>query len=128
MLVAFATLHRKVDDWPRSMVAGSAANVSMRGGCGLGAGGGGGGCSTFGGGGGAAATFFLHPAVARKSVAANTAALSVLRFICILMSSWPPVKFDPYCRCHSFPFAHTGWRLLPWVVSCRTLVPSASIV
>ena len=78
MLVAFATAQRKVDDWPRSIEAGSAVNVSMRGGCGFG--GGGGGASTIGagGGGGAAATFFLHPAVASKSVAANTVALSVL--------------------------------------------------
>jgi hypothetical protein len=67
------------------MVVGSALKVSMRGGCAL-AGGGGGGASTTGGGGGgaAAATFFLHPAVASKSVAANTAALSVLMLIRIL--------------------------------------------
>ena len=78
MLVALATLHRKVDDWPRSMVAGSASNVAMRGGWGFGGGGGGGLDRRGGGGGGAAATFFLHPAVASKSVAANTAALSVL--------------------------------------------------
>src|SRR5690349_19598847 len=125
MLVAFATVQRKVDDWPRWIAAGSATNVSMRGAWGLG--GGGGGASAFGtgGGGGAGAAFFLHPATARNSVAAKTAALSVLVFIRILMSSWPPVNSVPTdCRFYSIPLAHTGWRLLPCVVSCRTLVPS----
>ena len=128
MLVAFATAQRKVDDWPRSIVAGSAVERVDAGRLGLrrrrrrsldtGA----------GGGGGATATFFLHPAVASKSVAANTAALSVLLFIRILNVLMPSMNFDyNRLRSYSIPLAHTGWRLLPCVVSCRTLVPSASI-
>ncbi len=108
MLVAFATDQRKVDDWPRSIEAGSAAKVSMRGGWGLGGGGGG---LDFGagGGGGAAATFFLHPAAARKSVAANTAALSVLLFIRILDVLMPSMNFDLQPTAfYSIPLAHTG--------------------
>src|SRR5581483_6492818 len=125
MLVAFATLQRKVDDCPRSIVAGSAAKVSMRGGFGLG-GGGGGGSSLGGGGGGAVATFFLHPAAASKSIAANTAALSVLTLIRILYVLILPKGMTT--RIYSIPLAHTGWRLFPCIVSWRTFVPFASMV
>jgi hypothetical protein len=84
MFVAAATVHRSVADWPRWMVVGSAVKLSMRGGWAFGAGGGGGASTTGGGGGGAAATFFLHPAAASKSVAAHTAAPSVLMLIRVL--------------------------------------------
>src|SRR5690348_626147 len=101
MLVAFATDQRKVDDWPRSTEAGSATNVSMRGGWGLG--GGGGGASTGGGGGGgAAATFFLHPEAATNNAAANTAALSVLLFIRILNILMPSSEFRFLTNCGLF--------------------------
>src|SRR5512142_1419848 len=106
MLVAFATDQRKVDDWPRSIEAGSAENVSMRGGCGFG---GGGGASTLGagGGGGAAATFFLHPEATSKSVAANTVAPSVLTFIRIFNVLMPSMNFDHNrLRLYSIPLAH----------------------
>src|ERR1700733_9990099 len=107
ILVAFATDQRNVDDSPRWIEPGSAANVSMRGDCGFG--GGGAGASTFGagGGGGAAATFFLHPAAAIKSVAVNTAALSVLIFIRMLMSSWPSfyeIRSQPTADFTRFPW------------------------
>jgi len=53
------TDHRRVADWPRSIVEGSALNSAIET---LG-GGGGAGCSTFGGGGGGGGgTFFLHAA------------------------------------------------------------------
>jgi hypothetical protein len=59
MLVASLTLQLSVDDWPRSIDEGSAANEAMLGA----AGGGGAGVSTFGGGGGGGAGgFFLQPA------------------------------------------------------------------
>jgi hypothetical protein len=63
MLVASETVQLSVDDWPRSIDEGSAANAPM-----LGAAGGGGagaGAGAGGGGGGGGGAFFLQPA--RKS-------------------------------------------------------------
>jgi hypothetical protein len=60
MLVASVTFQFKVDDWPRSMDEGSAANAATVGAAG------GAGVSTFtgggGGGGAGGGTFFLQPA------------------------------------------------------------------
>ncbi len=83
MSVALAIDQRKVADWPRSMVRGSAVKLLMRAAEGVG----GGGSTTFagaGGGGGGAGAFFLQPATDKNSIPANTAALSVLIFIRIL--------------------------------------------
>jgi hypothetical protein len=55
MLVASVTVQLSVDDWPRSIDEGSAANAAM-----VGAAGGGAGAGAGAGGGGGA--FFLHPA------------------------------------------------------------------
>jgi hypothetical protein len=58
-LVAPVTVQVSVDDWPRSIDDGSAANEILGAG---GGGGGGAGCTGAGGGGGAGAgAFFLHP-------------------------------------------------------------------
>jgi uncharacterized membrane protein len=60
MLVASVTVQFSVDDWPRSIDEGSAANAVM-----LGAAGGGGGVTAAGaggGGGGGGGAFFLQPA------------------------------------------------------------------
>jgi hypothetical protein len=59
-VIAPATCHRRVEDWPRWMDDGSAANCAMTGAAG-GRGGGAGAWATGGGGGGGAAAFFLQP-------------------------------------------------------------------
>jgi hypothetical protein len=60
MPLAFVTVQLSVDDWPRSIDEGSAANAATVGA----SAGGGAGVSTFtgGGGGGGGGTFFLQPA------------------------------------------------------------------
>jgi hypothetical protein len=77
--------HRRVADWPRSIVRGSAVKLLMCAADGVG----GGGSVTFaaggGGGGAGAGAFFLQPATDKNSIVANTAALSVLVFIRILI-------------------------------------------
>jgi len=66
-------------------LVGSTLKLAMTGACGLGGGGGFGASVTGGGGGGAGAgAFFLHPAAASNTMAANTPALSVLVLIRIL--------------------------------------------
>jgi uncharacterized membrane protein len=66
MLVASVTFQLSVDDWPRSIEVGSAANAAT-----VGAAGGGGGVTTAtggGGGGGGGGTFFLQPAANMANV------------------------------------------------------------
>jgi hypothetical protein len=81
--VASLTVHRSVEDCPRSMVEGSAVNCTVGafggGGASVCAGGGGG-----GGGGGAA--FFLQPAANRNIDNAKSAMLILLLFILYLAS------------------------------------------
>jgi len=81
--VAFATDHRKVADWPRSMVRGSAVKLLIRAAAG-GAGAGAGAAAGAGGGGAGTGAFFLHAATDIRSAAVNTTAPSVLVFIRIL--------------------------------------------
>lgn len=77
MSVALLTDHRSVEDWPRSIVDGSATNCEIAGfgggGAGFGFGGGGGG----GGGGGS----FLHPAATRNRENPNNEMLILRLFI-----------------------------------------------
>jgi hypothetical protein len=75
MVTLFALLvaHRKVADWPRSIVLGSTVKLPITGLAG-GGGGGGGGASVFGGGGGAG-TFFLQPSATKNIETTNNAAL-----------------------------------------------------
>jgi uncharacterized membrane protein len=66
VLVASVTFQLSVDDWPRSIEVGSAANAAT-----VGAAGGGGGVTTAtggGGGGGGGGTFFLQPAANMANV------------------------------------------------------------
>jgi len=83
---------RKVADWPRSMLRGSAVKLLIRAADTPGGGGAAGGVVLVGAdGGGAVATgiFFLHPAEAASSTIANTAALSVLGLILIRVFPLP---------------------------------------
>jgi hypothetical protein len=88
MSVAFATDHRSVADWPRSMVRGSAVKLLIRV---VRAGGSGGGSTGLtgaaGAGVGAGAFFFPHPAGDKSSIEANTAAPSVLWLIFIYFAN-----------------------------------------
>jgi hypothetical protein len=75
--VASLTFQFRVDDWPRSMVAGSAVNRTV------GFGGGGAGVTTGGGGGGGggAGTGFLQPVAIRNRDSANSTRLTFRLFI-----------------------------------------------
>jgi hypothetical protein len=92
MSVALAMDQRKVADWPRSMLRGSAVKLLIRGADTPGGGGGGVGVVFVGEDGGGAVvtgTFFLHPAEAASSTSVNTAALSVLGLILIRVFPLP---------------------------------------
>jgi hypothetical protein len=80
------TVQLSIDDWPRTMDAGSAPNWVTDGAGG--GGGGAGGVTTGGGGGGGAWTFFLHPPanIARESA-------KVMRVICRLLNMNLPPDF-----------------------------------
>jgi hypothetical protein len=80
--VALLTDHRSVEDWPRSIVEGSALNCEI---AGFG-GGGGGGFTGGGGGGGGGATGFLHPDANRNRENPNNRML-ILRFFILNFAS-----------------------------------------
>ena len=82
---------RKVADWPRSMLRGSAVKLLIRAADAVGGGGAGGVVfvGADGGGGGATGVFFLHPAEAANNTSVNTAALSVLGLILIRVVPLP---------------------------------------
>src|SRR5438128_1776972 len=115
--VASLTDQRRVEDCPRSIELGSAVNCAITGAFDGGVGGSvvttGGGA----GGGGAAATgaFFLHPA-------ANTTSKTLIHIVALfrLLNSVLPIR-------NSY-LPQIGISFLPWVVSCFTSVPSASMV
>jgi hypothetical protein len=92
MSVALEMDQRKVADWPRSMLRGSAVKLLIRGADTPGGGGAGGGSvlsPCVGGGAVATGVFFLHPAEAASNTSANTAALSVLGLILIRVFPLP---------------------------------------
>jgi hypothetical protein len=85
MSVEFATDHRSVAAWPRSMEVGSTVKLTTRAAAG-GAFGVGFASTGLGGGGGAGATGLgLHPAAPINNAMVNTAALSVLVFVRIIL-------------------------------------------
>jgi hypothetical protein len=120
MSVAFETDQRKVADWPRSTVEGSAEKLAIDGR----AGGGGGALVSAGGGGGGGGggAFFLHPAANNRSNSANRMALKLRLFILVSTLLISTTIAVIYCR------LHTGFSLLPCEVSGRTSDPFANIV
>ena len=136
-----STTQRRVEDWPRSIVEGSATRVAIVGaGTTL--------SSTGGGGGGGAGMRFLHPPAASNRARANK--LNAM-YRLVIFSNSPPddLSTSAFGLPNSFILAHgsgrvqqvsekterqyyftlhTGMRFRPLVVSCCTLVPSASMV
>jgi hypothetical protein len=108
------TSQRKVEDWPRWMLDGSAVNCETTGAAG------GGGVSftgAGGGGGGGGGAFFLQPAA---NIINNNAIPTNVMFRLLNM------KYRLQKSLLHFP--HVGRSLWPLVVSCWTCVPSASMV
>ena len=121
--VALLMDQRKVDDWPRSMVDGSAVKLltvlSPTVGAVAGA--------VLGGGGGGGGTFFLQPGATSASV--NTSSAAAILEACNLSLSLILNNLLFYLQVLlCCLYSKQAFSLLPCVVSCCTPVPSASMV
>lgn len=114
-LVASLTDQRSVEDCPRSMESGSAVNCAITGALDSEGAVGAGAVDVGGAGGGVIGAFFLHPA-------ASITKHRPVKIVALLLILNSVLQFK------NFYLAQIGISFLPWLVSCLTPVPSASMV